>query len=85
MGKCELPFAEEAVAPARPLSACVLEQARTDLGEDQQSRERALRELRAWIGRHRLILTCREGQSESHMPGSAGARERIPGSAGAAH
>ena len=64
MGKCELPFSEETGAPARPLSPSVLEKARVDLNEDEQGRERALAELRAWIGRNRRILTCREGQSE---------------------
>ena len=63
MGKCELPFAEETGAPARPLSPCVLEKARLDLNEDEHGRERALEELRAWIGRNRSILTCREGGS----------------------
>ncbi|XP_043230171.1 uncharacterized protein LOC122385751, partial [Amphibalanus amphitrite] len=60
MGKCELPFTEETGAPARPLSPCVLEKARLDLNEDEQGRERALEELRTWIGRNRNILTCRE-------------------------
>lgn len=60
MGKCELPFAEEAVPAARPLSPCVRERARLDLGEDEQVRERSLAEMRDWVRHNRHILTCRQ-------------------------
>lgn len=60
MGKIELPFSQLSSVPSRPLSPAVLERARVDLNEDEQGREQALAEMRAWIHRNRHILVCRE-------------------------
>lgn len=47
------------------LSRAYIEQARLELGEDEEKREECLRQFRIWLDNHGFIKNCRNGKTNN--------------------